>query len=113
MPSNDERRQVAARLRNLDEQVLDCREYEHRAICAVVGCWGDGEYSNMELKDRLADLIEPEERTCRMEFSERKRGVYCSHCGERMDIYTCDQYGDGTIGYSYPFCYKCGAKVVD
>ncbi|MBR3690496.1 MAG: hypothetical protein IKL97_05310 [Eggerthellaceae bacterium] len=67
----------------------------------------------MELKDRLADLIEPEERTCRMEFSERKRGVYCSHCGERMDIYTCDQYGDGTIGYSYPFCYKCGAKVVD
>ena len=57
--------------------------------------------------------LEEIERTCRMEFSERKRGVYCSHCGERMDIYTCDQYGDGTMGYSYPFCYKCGAKVVE
>lgn len=65
MPTNDERREVAARLRELSEGVLDSREYEHRAICTVVGCWGDGEYSGMELKDRLADLIEPEpEHTC-------------------------------------------------
>lgn len=58
MPTNEERRQVAAKLRNLDEGVLDSREYEHRAICAIVGCWNGGEYSDMELKDRLADLIE-------------------------------------------------------
>ena len=60
MPTNEERKAVAAKLRNLDERVLDSREYEHRAICTVVGCWGNGEYSDMELKDRLADLIEPE-----------------------------------------------------
>lgn len=60
MPTNEERREIAAKLRELGEGVLDSREYEHRAICTVVGCWGDGEYSSMELKDRLADLIEPE-----------------------------------------------------
>lgn len=57
--SNDERYEIATKLRNLDEQVLDSREYEHRAICAIVGCWSGGEHSDMELKDRLADLIKP------------------------------------------------------
>lgn len=53
-----------------------------------------------------------EERTCRMEYDKIKRGVYCSHCGERMDVYTWEHHVDGTAGYLYPFCYWCGAKVV-
>lgn len=53
------------------------------------------------------------ERTCRMEHNERKRGVYCSHCGKRMDSFVCNNYGDGTMEYAYPFCCKCGAKVVE
>ena len=53
------------------------------------------------------------ERTCRMEHNERKRGVYCSHCGKRMDSFVCNNYGDGTMEYAYPFCCKCGAKMVE
>ena len=53
------------------------------------------------------------ERTCRMEHNERKRGVYCSHCGKRMDSFVCNNYGDGTMEYAYPFCCKCSAKVVE
>lgn len=90
MPTTDERREVAARLRNLDEQVLDCREYEHRAICAVVGCWGDGEYSDMELKDRLAD--------------------------SDVDGWFDEEKGPhGGIVYKprFNFCPKCGSKVVE
>lgn len=100
--TNDERKQVAARLRNLDERVLDCREYEHRAICTVVGCWGDGEYSGMELKDRLADLIEPEpERTCKfMPYSEKSDDGICSKCGAYM--FEQDNY-----------CPDCGARATN
>ena len=53
------------------------------------------------------------ERTCRMEYDKNKRGVYCSHCGERMDVYTWEHHVDGTAGYLYPFCYWCGAKVME
>lgn len=52
------------------------------------------------------------ERTCRMEYDNSKHGVYCSHCGERMDVYTWEHHVDGTAGYLYPFCYWCGSKVV-
>ena len=112
MVNDKERCEVVAKLRNLNERVLDCREYEHRAICTVVGCWGDGEYSDMELKDRLADLIKPEpERTCRMEHKEGTDCPFCSHCGTKMDAYTCEW--TEPMEYSYPFCYACGAKVVE
>lgn len=101
---------------------------------------GDLEAYDKALLYRLADLIEPEpvcianvaitaeqiekikadvlkelkqpDRTCRMEYDKSKRGVYCSHCGERMDVYTWEHHVDGTAGYLYPFCYWCGSKVV-
>ena len=53
------------------------------------------------------------ESTCRMEYNKIKRGVYCSHCGARMDVYTWEHHVDGTAGYLYPFCYWCGSKVVE
>lgn len=52
------------------------------------------------------------ERTCRMEYNERKRGVYCSCCGKRMSSFVCNDYGDEKE-YTYPFCCMCGARVVD
>lgn len=87
-------------------------------VNAIADVKGYAEKVCAELDDHLAYEIATrygyvKERTCRMEYNERKRGVYCSNCGERMDMYTCDQYGDGTIGYSYPFCCECGAMVVE
>lgn len=120
MATNEERREIAARLRNalLTEgsfEMIDTGNEERRKVAieleTVMDIW-DLHYLG-DVAERLADLIEPEERTCRMEYNERKRGVYCSNCGERMDMYTCDQYGDGTIGYSYPFCCECGARVTE
>ena len=107
--ANNERHNIAAKLRDLDEAVLDCREHEHRAICTVVGCWSGQEYAEMELKDRLADLIEPEpERTCELEppISGKKR---CKRCGAFVSynaVWDCF----GIIPAR--FCPNCGAKVV-
>lgn len=119
MPSLDERREVAARLRSVtDEEYRMCFLEE-----ILTGCVGAAYVYDSECQldvrlmvNRLANLIEPEpepERTCRMEHNERKRGVYCSHCGKRMDSFVCNNYGDGTMEYAYPFCCKCGAKVVE
>lgn len=63
-------------------------------------------------REEMDDMIFVPERTCRMEHNERKRGVYCSHCGKRMDSFVCNNYGDGTMEYAYPFCCKCGAEVM-
>ena len=63
MPTNDERRKLAARLRNIIGYTsLDILETIQEACGCNAGlAWEDV----MELKNRLADLIEPEpERTC-------------------------------------------------
>ena len=112
MPTNEERREVAARLRDIGVNTLQISWHELYAIKNACGCYTGQDKHDVELKDRLADLIEPDERTCRMEYNKSKRGVYCSHCGERMDVYTWENHVDGTAGYLYPFCYWCGAKVV-
>ena len=119
MPTNDERREVAARLREHQHGDVRCPTLEGGMVAswwrlkdALCAEGSDPQEDHTMMFGYLADLIEPE-RTCRMEYNERKRSVYCSNCGKRMDMYTCDQYGDGTIGYSYPFCCECGAKVVE
>lgn len=64
--------------------------------------------------DQIANMLGySKERTCRMEYDNIKRDVYCSHCGARMNVYTWEHHVDGTAGYLYPFCYWCGAKVVE
>lgn len=111
MPTNEERRKVAARLRDYENLRESLRE---STICAFLDVLKvEGYLDWKSICNRLADLIEPEERTCRMEYDKSKRGVYCSHCGERMDVYTWEHHVDGTAGYLYPFCYWCGAKVVE
>ena len=66
MPTNDERREVAAMLRAQAKQLgprMDAHEFAHYCADAI-----DREnalrWDQMTL--RLADLIEPEERTCRI-----------------------------------------------
>lgn len=82
MISNDERREVAARLRKDDVS------------------WNVVKADIDTYRNYLADLIEPEpERTCRYEHIEGT--WYKTSCGERYD---------GIAPPSY--CPNCGAKVV-
>lgn len=60
-----------------------------------------------EVADRLADLIEPEERTCRviMKWDGLDgRDPVCSECGT---------YFDDKKWHEQKFCPSCGAKVVE
>lgn len=119
MPTTDERRQVAARLRE--------NEYglEHFTLMEILGFDKDAEpyfdgyrrrpeHLAEDMRMRLADLIEPEpENTCHMEF--RKRGAiydvfYFDCCDEEYAESRTDQYVSGISGRVCPYC---GAKVVE
>lgn len=115
MPTNDERREVAARLRHIAEH--GAPEWATSACC-IAECLGEDDYplwnGSEKLFARLADLIEPEpERTCRMEL--RKRGAtydvfYFDCCDEEYSENRTDQYASGISGRVCPYC---GAKVVE
>lgn len=113
MPTNEERREVAARLRgylsyaikhDADEHVDACIHGNamFRNIAQAVG----GGISNItdtyeETLIKLIGLIEPEpERTCRWKHIEGT--WFMSECGERYDRVMPDNY-----------CPNCGAKVVE
>ena len=109
MPTTDERREVAARLRETTAYKPIC----HIAIAVGMKC---GDFTVDECIDcneqtfaRLADLIEPEpERTCRA-VNTRDAGFNewdfnCSECGHLL----------ATNAFYRPnYCTNCGAKVVD
>ncbi len=112
MPSNDERREVAARLRDKAGRVcFDGCEVEE---CLSSGDWrysysaGDGARSYM----RLADLIEPEERTCR-DVSSGDEEFRCSECGAPVEV---ECHGItlliGGKADNIRYCPNCRAKVV-
>lgn len=101
MISNDERREVAARLR--EQKPWDiCTEYEYciGSLCDAV-FEDEGDLNDMFILQKvLAELIEQEpERTCRFEHIEGT--WYKTSCGERYD---------GVIPPNY--CPNCGAKVI-
>ena len=98
--TNDERRQVAARLREV-------RAYEPQCVIATaigLRCVDFGECFNCHEQTfkRLADLIEPEpERTCRIIWNETDETWECDSCG-------------GAVGFKEVcYCESCGAKVIE
>lgn len=98
MPTDEERREVAENLRNMC--FYGCRykeEFYDLLVETVMRAWDFHEFSNVA--DRLADLIEPEERTCRM--IDNGVELCCSVCDRRHGY---DDEPD--------FCMGCGAKVV-
>lgn len=101
MPTNEERREVAARLRNY----ANLREsFKESPICGFMNALGFSGYIDWKgVCDRIADLIEPEpERTCL--YVKNKDGeMVCSKCGSEEP---------SIIGDAY-YCYCCGAKVVE
>ena len=129
MTTNEERRDAAARLRMLDASEWSCYGQEFDAImdaceCNFGQCWQD-----MELCERLADLIEPEpvcianvtitaeqiekikadvlkvleqpERTCKYIWDANRHVWFCSECG-----------GLKPCSDSVNYCCYCGARVV-
>ena len=85
MPTNEERREVAARLRDIGVKTWHISWHELYAIKNACGCYTGQDQHDVELKDRLADLIEPEERTCR--FQNDGRGIlWCDADGCDYDM---------------------------
>lgn len=129
--TNDERHEVAAKLRELPIDMYEVEErWEAKGLgtdChdqtdyylihfALFGCL-PAEHMHLcdyeELHIRLADLIEPEERTCRIEYVKS---------GPFYDVFRFDCCGmeysesrtdDGATELPLAVCPFCGAKVVD
>lgn len=123
MVTNDERREMAARLRGLaaedleDGEFYDCGEVEDALDLAT----DDGYWYEVDGVRRLADLLEPEpERTCTMDKSEfadfapEYEGLYsCPKCGEETAVLACVNEGGDMEWVKPRFCGFCGAKVVE
>lgn len=100
MPTNDERREVAEILRSgvgttdymSDDDFIDW-------VHGVVSRSRDG-----HILDRLADFIEPEERTCRIYDTDHEfeDSIRCDAC----------QMTFRRPWQPFKFCPNCGAKVV-
>ena len=109
--TRDERREVAARLRELVADWFDDGEfYDRGEVEDVLGlATDDGAWYEAAGVRRLADLIEPEERTCRMrdaswDAGQRTWGCICSECGAKHEHKRSRWMN---------FCPNCGAMVVD
>jgi hypothetical protein len=115
VPTNDVRREAAARLREIDEDVWSRFSVEANDIRKAIGL---SFFQRDSTVQRLSDLIEPEpERTCRLVTHKHpagrafERDLYCSEC----DTLLWDSCGDPFYSLSVEeqkFCYNCGAKVV-
>ena len=73
--TDDERREAARKLREIELMRLPDSDSEMEAIHEAVGCWFGQPHFDQEVTDRLADLIEPSERACYYYDSET------NHCG--------------------------------
>ena len=115
MPTNDERREVAKRLRELAASyeifpawsAIDAYELPTPISDALRACGLGRAVHASEICARLADLIEPEERMCRMrdtrwDDGQCTWGCICSECGAKHEHKS---------GRWFNFCPNCGAKV--
>lgn len=124
MPTNEERREVAARLRELTCIPSELDQWKGRELFLEPSRYDEADYAQIhrillgcfpadimhpcdyeDLHARLADLIEPEERTCRMEPTG-DGSVVCSACRTE---YTSRWLHDGE--YVERYCPNCGARV--
>ena len=100
MPTNDERREVAARLREPFDVLPQGRYYHASHTLFGMGLYTSSEVALRLGVRRLADLIEPEERTC-----------YVEHIDDDSFHLSCGHEAAGHVSPS--FCPYCGAKVVE
>lgn len=93
MPTEDERREVARKLRDLSSGADEVSDFD---IAETLGLGAVSRYGYApEDVLRLADLIDHEpERTCHPVFGEcdlckwplRDGALYCDHCGARIEV---------------------------
>ena len=116
MPTNDERREAVRFLRTaicMESDCDTCREMSAKLFPPSDDSYFDGHSALCRLDNegdgaiwrRLADLIEPEERTCRMEPTG-DGSVVCSACRTE---YTSRWLHEGE--YVERYCPNCGARV--
>lgn len=112
MVTNEERKKVAERLREIDfEWVSDSSARLLFKIEHVLGLYVEG-VDNLEgVSNRLADLIEPEEFTCK-NLATRKDDFACSVC--ECEVVGCmiDDFGSWENPLLFCYCPNCGRKVV-
>ena len=119
MVTDDERREVAGHIRQIDCSGFTAHSMDdgdgRSLLCAYIAeAAGVGHapyyFDAKPLCDRLADLIEPgPERTCRMrdahwDDGRRTWGCICSECGAKYERKS---------GKWMNYCPNCGAKVVE
>lgn len=99
MPTNEERREVARKLRELADGFEGVCDFE-LASALYLESIGRYSYSSEDVM-RLADMIEPEpERTCEIDRRD-PWNPFCRECGKDWD------------DDDWAYCPKCGAKVVE
>ena len=110
MPTDEERRKIAAELRENRDQLTPYNLVDY----IFDDPWNHD--SGEEVAARLADLIEPEERTCRNLAGKPFAGYRmfsCSECSAYLEV---DGDTDANLfaGGERPmprYCPNCGAKV--
>ena len=124
--TDEERCEVAAELRELAEDyekvqawdVIAAGELPAPVDDVFMACGLGRSVHATEICGRLADLIEPEERTCRNTAGKPFAGYRmfsCSECGAYLEV---DGDTDANLfaGGERPmprYCPNCGAKVVE
>lgn len=109
MISNDERREIAERLRNASARRGD-EPWMVEDLMLALGfrCYEDGED---QLFDRLADLID--RSTCKN--ADSHYDVFeCSLCHCKVELITevCNEYGDPfNVPFIPSYCPNCGAEA--
>lgn len=123
--TDEERCEVAAELRELAEDyekvpawdVIAAGELPAPVDDVFMACGLGRAVHATEICGRLADLIEPEERTCRISATgivdSLGRSMYrCSECGALMEDDAIFFEGVDEIDW-FNYCPNCGAKVVE
>lgn len=108
--TNDERREVAERLRGVDPHTklegVEKTAKWYETLCAAVGGKRDPWMGIRALCDRLADLIEPDrDLTCELEPTASER------TNAPVRVYECDCCGrscDSVYAEDYVYCPYCG-----
>lgn len=120
MPTNDERREVAAELRENRDPLTPYNLVDY----IFDDPWNHD--SGEEVAARLADLIEPEERTCRvvteMRALSQTQDMHTKSCSSCGYVFGSEQHSQLLPGLGErvainpvripKFCPNCGARVV-